>query len=673
MGEKEIKNNNKLLKILLPALGLIIVILGVVFFLNINGKDTKEDTQPNLKDDYYDSINYGNKKILFLNAQIEVFRKLGEVGLECENDSNYTDKDYFKFFDTFEDYEIREKNGINELIPYFNEIDSANTMDEFSDVFIKVNYDLGVNSFFNVDIMANLYDNSKNVISFNPISLENLGAITLDSSTPSGLEFFTNEKYNTYKDVLEKMRIKYLQAYGYDKEKAEIVSNDISEFANIIQKTSLSIDDFYGNYMKYFKTYTYSEMKEIIKNLPLDKYLNKYGFDVKNTFALFDEGQLKALDSYYTIDNLQTMKEILKVLILENVASLYTSNEYTEIFTEAYASLTGDEATSDELMTYYEYFELKPQIMGQYLNIKYDEKYFTDEEKQEIIELINKIKDHYKEVINNSNWLSDSTKEEALKKLDSMKINVGYVKTDEEYIDLSLKSSEDGGTLLSNLLLLNKYYSSSKKESLDKKYVSYIDQFKVNAMYNALDNSINFPSAFREIYRNVKDKYEIYGYVGTIIAHEISHAFDNNGSEYDEYGNLKNWWTEEDKEKFEELKQKVIDYYSNYEVLGVKINGETTVGENIADLASIKTMISIMESENATKEDYIKFFESFAKLWKDEKTKEQIEIQVLSDDHSPNKVRVNGVLSSTDKFYEVYDIKENDKMYVAKEDRVGLW
>ena len=590
---KEVKKNNKIIKILLPVLGLFLIILGTVFLLNSGDKEEKQDTKLNLKDNYYDSINYGNRNVAFQNAQVEVFKNLTEVGISVENDPNYTDYDYFNFFDTFEDTDGRDKNGISELKPYFDEIDNASTMDEFSDVLVKANYELGVNSFLNWDIMANLYDNSKNVIVFSPMVLENIGTITFDPSTPSGLDFFSNEKYSTYKTIFEEMRIKLFELYGYNLEKATNLSNDITNFAIEIQNKSLSLDDFYGNYMKHYKNYTYSEIKEFAKNLPIDKLLNKFDLSTQNTFALFDEGHMKALDDYYIIDNLPLMKEILKLQILEQLVYLHSSSEYSNVFVDCYTKLSGEDVSVEDLTTYYELFELKPKMMGSYLNVKYDEKYFTEIEKQEIIELINKIKDHYREVINSADWLSESTKQEALKKLDNLKTNVGYVQKDEEYVDLGLKSSEEGGTLLSNIIMLNKYYSSNKSKDINKKYSPTIDHFVVNAYYYALDNSINFPSAFREIYRNITDKYEIYGYVGTIIAHEISHAFDNNGSEYDEYGNLKNWWTEEDKEKFEELKQKIIDYYSNYEVLGVKINGETTVGENIADLASIKTMISM--------------------------------------------------------------------------------
>ena len=238
---------------------------------------------------------------------------------------------------------------------------------------------------------------------------------------------------------------------------------------------------------------------------------------------------------------------------------------------------------------------------------------------------------------------------------------------------MKMLSKENGGSVISNYILINKTNASNISKIIKTVQQPEMSQFLVNAYYNPMNNSINFPSAFREMYRDINDKHVMYAYVGTIIGHEISHAFDDNGSQYDEYGNIKNWWSVDDKNDYESATKKIIDYYSNYEIFDMKIDGAKTVGENIADLSGVKVILSIMEKENATKEDYKKFFEAYAKLWLDNSSKKEIEEFLLLDKHCPNKIRVNAVLSSMDKFYEIYDIKEGDKMFVSKEKRVGLW
>ena len=673
MEENELKKKNKLLWYLIPIVLVIALLVAGFFLLFNNKKEEKQEKRPNLQDDYYESINYGSINYPFIDAQRNVTTNLMMLIKSIESDTTFTNENYINFIELYDDKEGREQAGIEALKPYFEEIDNASNLDEFTDIMLKVDYDLGVTSLLNWELGPNLYDTSQSLIIFEPVVLEDFKTFTLVDGMPSGLEFFTSEEYSKYKETFVKARIEFLKLYGYDEEKATQVSNDINEFAKVLQDKSISINELHGNITKYFKLYSKSDIDNTFHNLPIDKFLSKYNISDNDRFAVIDEGHLIELDNYYTEEHLPVMKEILKVLILERVASINSNSEYLKVFADCYTSLTGEAVNGIQISTFYEQMILKPKLMGSYLNIKYDEKFFTEVEKLEIVELINKVKDQYKEVINSSTWMSDSTKQEAIKKLDNMKVNVGFVQRKEYPVDAKLIKKDEGGTLLGNYILLKQDESSKIALKINDVYYPEVSHFMVNAYYNQTDNSINFPSSFREMYRDITDKYEIYGYAGAVVAHEISHAFDSNGSLYDEHGNLNNWWTDEDKAKYDELKQAIIDYYSNYEVLGLKVNGEHTVPENIADLGGVKTILSIMESENASKEDYIKFFEAYAKLWNQKVNKAELEVAILSDNHSPNKVRTNAVLSSMDKFYEVYDIKESDKMYVAKDKRVSLW
>lgn len=671
----EVKKKNKLLPLICILLAVILLAGGgYYYYTNYYNKDNSNKVveKPRLQDDFYGNLN--TNKEPFETAQATAYNNLYEIITEMSSDTNYVNNEYRNFIETFEDYNEKDKNGINELKPYFDRIDNSQTMDEFSKVVVDVQYDLGVNSFLNIGISVDFYNNSRNVITLEPMTLETLGFYLMEDTLPSGLDLFTDSKYSTYKKVLEKARVKYFTQYGYDKEKAKKLSNDITEFAATIQSKSASTDELISNYLKYYKNVSKKELKQEIKNLPIDMFLDKFKISNYQYFAVFDLGHLKELDNYYNIDNLPLMKEILKLLILERVASLYSSNDYAEIFADVYSNISGQLLPTDYLMNYFEIAILSPRLLGTDFDEKYDQTYFTKEEKDEIKELIVKIKDHYVEVIKNTDWLDNKTKEEAIKKLNNLKINLGYTK-DEKEIEKEAKvlSKKDGGTLLSNYIIYTKNISSMTPDMIKIPQQAGLEQFKVNAYYNPSDNSINFPVAFKFVYDGITDKHAKYAYAGTVIAHEISHAFDSNGSQYDEKGNVKNWWTEDDKNDFEEKKKKIADYYSKYEVFGTNVDGNLTVAENIADLAAVKTIISIMESEGATNEEYKKFFESYAKLWSQEQNKSMILMSMTMDNHSPNKVRTNAVLSSTDKFYEVYDIKEGDKMFVPKENRVGLW
>lgn len=669
----EVKKKNKIL----PLITVILVIIllaggGYYYYTNYYNKNTTQEVEkPRLEDDFYDHFN--TKSSPFYNAQQESTLSLEKIIVEIDADTTYDNKEYRNYIETFEDYNARDKNGINELKPYFDKIDEAKTIDDFSKIMIDVYYDLDVNSFLNVGIEADQYNNSRNVILIGPMELESLGHFLMEDTLPSGLDIFVDESYSDYKKAFEKGRIQYFMQYGYDKEKATKLSNDITEFAKQIQSKSVGLNELYSNVIKYYKNVTKTELKKEIKNLPIDLLLNKFKINNYPYFAVVDLSHLKELDSYYNINNLPLMKEILKLLILEKVASLYSSSDYAKIYANVFGEISKTPLGFETIVGLYEDLKLKPSLLGDYFNEKFDAEYYTKEEKDEIRELIVKIKDHYVEVIQNVDWLDENTKTEAIKKLNTLKINIGFTKEEKPEKEAKVLSIKEGGTVLSNYIIYNKTVSSLLQEDIKKPIQPSLEQYHANAFYNPSNNSINFPVGFKFIYKGITGKYAKYAYVGTIVAHEISHAFDNNGSQYDEKGNVKNWWTEDDKKDFDEKKQKIADYYSKYEIFGVPIDGNRTVGENIADLAAIKTIISIMESENATNEDYKTFFESFVKLWSDSQTKSEILDTMVIDNHSPNKIRVNAVLSSMDKFYEVYGIKEGDKMFVPKEERVGLW
>ena len=155
-----------------------------------------------------------------------------------------------------------------------------------------------------------------------------------------------------------------------------------------------------------------------------------------------------------------------------------------------------------------------------------------------------------------------------------------------------------------------------------------------------------------------------------MIAHEVSHAFDSSGALYDEYGNYNMWWTEDEMEEYQRMSQSIIDYYSNYEMMGIQVNGERTLMENIADLGAIECITSIIGDD---KDALDEAFGQMTYNWACEDTAEFMLYLLNVDTHAPNKVRVNATLSSCDAFYDAYEIKETDGMYVAPGDRVGIW
>jgi len=299
------------------------------------------------------------------------------------------------------------------------------------------------------------------------------------------------------------------------------------------------------------------------------------------------------------------------------------------------------------------------------------------ETKEDVEKITKEIVETYKKQIENLEWMSASTKKNAIDKLDKLNVKIGYPEEWIDYSKISVKSYEDGGSLFENIVTLrisaNDERYSRINQRVDKKKDVFTPQ-TVNAFYSANENSIIIPGGIIQghFYDPNKTREENLGGIGAIIGHEISHAFDNIGAQYDSNGNLNNWWSKKDYEQFTAKAEKIANFYSQIEVLpGSRINGYRTVGENIADIGGVSCLLDILDKMDMP--NYKAFFESYATTWRQITTKEYAEYVLNLDVHSPNKFRVNGVLPQFQKFYDTYGITEKDGMYVKPTDRIGIW
>ena len=665
---EEKKNKKKIVSLILLVLGVVLVGVGLYFYFG-KKEDTKEvASRPNLKDDFYNYVNYetiNNARIPSDNSAWShgydviktVEKRKKELTNEILQDPNYKNEDIDHLLELFNDYEGRNKRGFDELKPYIDLIDNAKTIEDINNIVLKLDEEISNAVFIVGEATQDLNDSTKNVFAFSQVD---------------NFELFTDAKYARILEIAKKLFNKATSILGYDETKQKETYDKYLEFAKKMSEKSIKQDEISGIEDVWHK-YTLDQITNEIKNIPIKRYLDNRGIGNEEYYIVVDMGQLKALDEFYTIDNLPLIKEILKVNLVSTFLE-FTTEENQKFVYDLYNEQNGTKMTIEEMREKTE-LALKTAFIDDEIQKRYEAKYFTDEDKKIVADLVEEVKNNYKDLINNSDWLSEETRTRALTKLDKMKVNIGYQESNNNDKDYYVPLPKaNGGTLIKYIIESNKYDFKKENEEFHKEAeTEKMSTLAVNAYYSPMDNSINFLAGFKGMYENETDYYKKLAYFGTVIAHEISHAFDNNGSKYDENGKFNDWWTAEDRANYENLKKKIEDYYSKYEVQGFKVNGHKTVGENIADLAGVKSIITIMEKKGATKEDFKKFFEGYADLWAEKSTKEGIENQIISDEHAPDIIRVNGVLSSMDKFYEVYDIKEGDKMYVPKEERVGLW
>ena len=277
------------------------------------------------------------------------------------------------------------------------------------------------------------------------------------------------------------------------------------------------------------------------------------------------------------------------------------------------------------------------------------------------------------QLIDNSERLSDDGKNKLHQKLDNVIFLIGV--DEKEGSDFDIVPAEEGGNLLANAVTIkrNKIQSNLKMygQKVDR-YEWQMHQSEVNACYSPYLNNISIPAAQLITGFDADDPYiKQLCDVGFVLAHELNHAFDANCINFDDKANYnKDWLSEEDKQAYQEVLDKAEKYFESYHLLGVySVNGKTTLGENVADLAAMECILNLLDDEEEIKQ----FFTKYAESWGAVESVSSVISQITTDEHSPNEIRVNTLLSDSEKFYQVYDIKETDKMYVAPEKRVKVW
>ena len=640
---------NKTKKYILYAIIFVVAIIAAFIYLN-----------KNYIDNYYEYINKETIK-----DKEDGWSYIDDINKEISNDANNIvkeiinnpttseEKNIKEFYNEYLNIEFRNKNGLKDLELYIDKINKTTNINDFITEAIKLEKELSIELLMSKSIMKD-FKTGKNILYITPIPM--------DYGYSS--DYYSNETLTTVKNNFKLYNNKLLREYGYTAGEALDITNQIDDFYTNLANNSLKQDDLL-NTEKYYNIIDKSALSKIYTNLDINKYFNELGLSKIDKLSLVDEKSYQELNKYLTNSNLSLWKNIATIKILQTYAE-YTTENYETIFTKLNKNLLGKEYTREETA-----YDLIKQIYPNEISKNYNNKYLSDDTKNYISNLTNEIIKEYEDMINKS-WMDNETKSKAVTKLNNIKINIGtsYIKDLSSYYDFNSNIS-----LVKNIINLNKVVRAASYEMLDTiTTTNALPDYTFNAYYDVTSNSINILTGSTKVIKDINNKYENLGSIGFIIAHEISHAFDNNGSKFDENGFLSNWYTTSSQEKYQEIQNKVIDYYNNYEIIhNVSNNGTRTIGENIADLGAMECITNILIRNNANKKDYQTTYESFAKVWANNYSKSTKVLQSLIDTHSPNEIRVNGVLSSTKKFYETYKIDSKDLMYIEPEKRVNIW
>ena len=321
--------------------------------------------------------------------------------------------------------------------------------------------------------------------------------------------------------------------------------------------------------------------------------------------------------------------------------------------------------------------------LGELLGQIYVEKYFTPDAKKRMLDLVNNLQAVYKDRIEKLDWMSPETKKSALEKLAAFTKKIGYPDKWKKYDDVEI--SKDAYYKNQQSIAQHNYNEMLKKVDRPADRTEWgMTPPTVNAYYNPTFNEIVFPAGILQFPFFDKDADDAinYGAIGAVIGHEMTHGFDDQGRQYDKDGNLKDWWTPVDADKFKKRVQVMIDQYNKFTILkDVHINGNLTQGENLADIGGVAIAYQAFKNTPQGKSDEKidgltpdqRFFLSFAQVWRLKTRDETMRLRINTDPHSPEMYRVVGPLSNTSAFYKAFNVKPGDKMYRPDSTRVKVW
>ena len=478
-----------------------------------------------------------------------------------------------------------------------------------------------------------------------------------------------NKKGQSLLATYEKQSQALLEKYGYPSETAELLVQLALELDKAFAQKQKSREAL-ADYTKQYNPRPSNEVIAYFNNLNLDAIITGLiGFVPENIIVTQVEF-FEAWNSFFKEDGFKKLQAWLLVRVANDLANIL-SEEIRQLASQYSLALSGNpEVQSFKKHAYYQVKQVFSQPVGMY----YGKKYFGPKAKEDVQEMVDQMIKVYQDRLNQNDWLSPETIEKAIQKLAAFEVLVGYPESYPAYYSY-LKVDSDQ-SYFKNFCQLQEIIVTHHFEKMGKKVDRtewHMPADMVNAYYSPSGNLICFPAAILQppFYSLDQSRSQNYGGIGAVIAHEISHAFDNNGAKMDADGNINNWWTEEDFRSFEAKAQAMIDQWDGIPYRQGSVNGRLTVSENIADCGGLTAALQALKHESDYQVD--EFFYNWARIWC-QKARPEFEAMLLQIDvHAPAELRANIQVRNLDEFHQEFATKEGDSMYLAPEKRVRIW
>lgn len=502
----------------------------------------------------------------------------------------------------------------------------------------------------------------------------------------NGLSMGERDYYLAEDEATSKVReafkahvVKMFQLAGYDDATANSARDIVMDVETRLAKAFRSMVELRDPHANYNKM-TMAELKKQYATFDWDAYLTNLGLENVQEIIV---GQPAALaEAAKVLDTLPIEQQVLYLQwkLIDHAASFLSDDIVAQNFDFYSRTMSGAQEMQPR---WKRAVSMVSSVLGEAVGQMYVEKYFPAAAKERMVALVKNLQTALGERIQNLEWMSDSTKTRALEKLATFHVKIGYPDKWKDYTNLEIKDDSYYANIERAICWASDENMAKAGKPVDKDEWQMTPQ-TVNAYYNPTTNEICFPAGILQppFFDMKADDAFNYGAIGVVIGHEMTHGFDDQGRQYDKDGNLKDWWTTEDAERFNERAQVMVNFFDSIQVApGVHANGKQTLGENIADYGGLQ--VSYQAFKNATKDAPLptvdgftpeqRFFLAYAGVWANNVRPEYVLYLTKMDVHSLGEWRVNGALPQIDAWYEAFDIQESDPMYLPKEKRVSIW
>ena len=530
----------------------------------------------------------------------------------------------------------------------------------------------GVESYFGIGVGSDMKDSKMNIVGIQQ----------------GGLSLGNRDYYLENDEATQKIReaykqyiVKMFRLVGDDETTAQKKMEAVFNIEMRIAKASKSMVELRDPEANYHKM-TFNQLLNDYPGIDWSTLLLCSGFPAISYVDMGQPENIREIEKLMADTPIEDQKAYMAFKVIEN-ASGQLSDDFRNATFDFYGRVMS--GTTQDRARWKRAIGAVQGVLGEAVGKMYVEKYFPASSKERMIQLVRNLQKSLGERIKEQKWMSKETQEKALEKLNTFYVKIGYPDTWMDYSGLTIDPSKSYFENLcqASAFITDYYIQKDVNKPVDRTRWQMTPQ-TINAYYNPTTNEICFPAGILQppFFNPEADDAANYGAIGVVIGHEMTHGFDDQGSQFDKDGNLKNWWTEADRKNFEARTKVMADFFSKIEVLpGLYANGQLTLGENIADHGGLNIAFQAFKEATAAnplpeKDGFTpeqRFFLAYAKVWIDNIRDEEIRNRTKNDPHSLGRWRVNGALPHIDAWYKAFNIGKKDPLYVPAKQRVDVW